>query len=255
MLRFGVPKHTPTPLAAPRQPFRPRVSLTRLPLAINIAPMDIPPARLVQAASNPRQLARKAMTHRAWLAALKTGLESDQPRVKYGCAKALRHLSEERPALLYPHFEFFRRLLDHQNKILQWEAAFVLSQLARVDTSDKFAAIFKKYFSPIRGPVMITAALVIQGGARIAWAKPHLADRIATEIRRVGRASYQTRECRNVAIGHAIVALGEMFPLLRHRRPVLQFVRRQVNNSRAATSKKAERFLKRVQTLAKEPQT
>jgi hypothetical protein len=62
-----------------------------------------------------------------------------------------------------------------------------LSQLARVDAEDKFTAIFDKHFAPIRGPVMITAAHVIRGGARIAAAKPHLADRIAAEVMKVDR--------------------------------------------------------------------
>ena len=95
------------------------------------------------------------------------GLAADEARFKYGCAKALRILSEQRPELLYPHFDFFARLLAHENKLLQWEAAFVLSQLARVDTGDKFAGIFRRYFSPISGPVMITAATVIQAVIRL----------------------------------------------------------------------------------------
>lgn len=174
------------------------------------------------------------------------GLEADDVRFKYACAKALHIVSEENPALLYPRFDFFLRQLDHRNKILQWEAAFVLSQLGRVDTADRLTAAFAKYFSPIPGPVMITAANVIRGGARIAQAKPHLADRIATEVRKVARARYQTSECRNVAIGHAIVALGDFYDRLERHQPVLQFVRRQVRNSRPATRKKAAEFLKRV---------
>src|SRR5262249_1465676 len=150
------------------------------------------------------------------------GLEAPKPRIKYGCAKALRLISEERPDVLYPHFGFFAGLLDHQNKILQWDAAFVLSQLARADAQDQFAAILEKYFSPIKGPVMITAANAIQGGARIAQARPEFADRIAGEILKVTRARYQTPECRNVAIGHAISALGEMLPLLRDPAPVVR---------------------------------
>ena len=232
-----------------------RASLTSRSLGITLAPMDIPLASLGQAASNPRQLARKALSNPLLLEALERGLGSDQARVKYGCANALRFVSEEHPALLYSQFNFFRRMLDHRNKILQWEAVFVLSQLARVDTGDRFAKIFRKYFSPIRGPVMITAANVIQGGARIARAKPPLADRISTEIRKVGRASYQTPECRNVAIGHAILALQEIFPLLRHRQAVLQFVLRHLKNPRRATARKAERFLKLVQSRAKNPKT
>ena len=99
---------------------------------------------------------------------------------------------------------------------------------------------------------MITAANVIRGGARIAQAKPHLADRIAAEVLKVSRARYQTAECRNVAIGHAILALGDVFDLLNNPRRVLHFVRKQIKNSRPATCKKAAQFLKRVQSRAKD---
>ena len=171
------------------------------------------------------------------------GLTADKARIKYGCAKALRIISGLRPDLLYPQFDFFVRLLDHENKIFQWDAVFVLSHLARADGEDKFAAVFDKYFSPIPGPVMITAANVVQGGARIAQAKPHLADRIAAQMVKVGRARYRTPECRNVAIGHAIVALGKLLPLLRDPAEAVQFVRKQTRNRRPATRRKAEQFL------------
>ena len=93
---------------------------------------------------------------------------------------------------------------------------------------------------------MITAANVIQGGARIARAKPQLADRIATEVLKVSRGRYQTAECRNIAIGHAILALGEILDLLAQPEPVIGFVRRQLRNKRPATRKKAEQFLKKL---------
>jgi hypothetical protein len=205
--------------------------------------MTAPLASIRQAALSPPGLARKAIANPRLLPDIFEGLGADKPRIRYGCAKALRRISEQSPGMLYPHFDFFVRHLDHENRILQWNAAFVLSQLARVDVGDRFAGVFTRYFSPIPGPVMITAATVIQGGARIAQAKPHLADRIAAEVLRVGRARYQTPECRNVAIGHAIVALSEILPLLRRPASIVPFVRRQTRNSRPATRKKAERFL------------
>ena len=206
-----------------------------------------------QAASNPQELARRVIKNPRLLKKVMDGLGAETARVKFGCAKALRVISETRPDLLYPRFDFFVRLLDHPNKIFQWEAARVLSQLARVDAEDKFTAIFDKYFAPIRGPVMITAANVIRGGAKIAVAKPHLADLIAAEVLKVDRARYQSPECRNVAIGHAVLALGDFFELLQHPAPVLRFVRKQIKNSRPATRKKAEQFLKGVEKRAKTP--
>ncbi len=199
---------------------------------------------IYRAALNPPQLARQAIKNPLLVPGILQGLSAEKPRIKYGCAKALRLISEQRPDRLYRHWDFFVRLLDHENRILQWDASFVLSQLARVDARNKVAAIFRHYFSPIAGPVMITAANVIQGGARIAQAKPRLADRIAAEVLKVARARYQTAECRNVAIGHAIVALGDILPLLRRPAPAVQFVRRQTRNPRPATRKKAGQFLK-----------
>ena len=58
----------------------------------------------------------------------------------------------------------------------------MLFQLARVDAEEKFTAIFDKQLSPMRGTVMITAANVIRGGARIVPGKPHRVDFIATEV-------------------------------------------------------------------------
>src|SRR5262245_23579075 len=110
--------------------------------ASKMARMVSPPAGLRQAVRNPRQLAQRATKDPRWLEKLTSGLDADEARVKFGCAKALRFMGEERPELLYPRFDFFVRLLDHPNKILQWEAMFVLSQLARVDRDGKFGAIF-----------------------------------------------------------------------------------------------------------------
>jgi len=210
-------------------------------------------AELGKAVSNPCGLARKAIRDSAWLEATMNGLEADTALIKYGCAKALRIISETRPVALYPHFDFFARLLNGDNRILRWEALFVLSQLASVDKENRFAAVFDKYFSPVPGPVMITAANAIRGGSRIARAKPALADRIAEEILKVEQARYQTRECRNVAVGHAIIALGEILDLVSHPEPLLDFVRRHSKNARPATRKKAGQLLKKIQRRESNP--
>lgn len=202
-------------------------------------------SHFVGATPDPQRLSRKAFRNPQVLGELIEGLSAEGARIKFGCAKALRRIAEQRPELLYPHFDFFVGLLDSENKILQWEAAFVLSCLAAVDPEGRFEAIFDKYFSPIAGPVMITAANVIGGGARVAQVKPHLADRIAAELLKVSRARYQSAECRNVAIGHAILAFDEIFDLLDNPGPARRFVRRQIHNSRPATRRKAEQFLKR----------
>ena len=118
-----------------------------------------------------------------------------------------------------------------------------LGNLAAADHHRKLDGILGEYLAPISGKRLIDAANTIRGAAMIAHAKPYLLDEIAKAILAVEEARYGTRECRNVAIGHAIKALDEFFPSLRDQHGVLSFVRRHARNSRRATRNKAREFL------------
>jgi hypothetical protein len=173
------------------------------------------------------------------------GLDAKPARVKYGSSKALRLASEQTPELVYPHFARFVCLLVGGNTILRWNAAWTLGHLAAADRDGRIEKILRRFCAPIEGPELIGAANAIGAAARIALAKPRLAGRLAREILKVEQASYATPECRNVAIGHAIRSLDCFLGLVRRKRPVIEFVERQLKNPRPATRRKAERFLKK----------
>jgi hypothetical protein len=166
-------------------------------------------------------------------------------RVRFGAAKALRNLSGRAPDLIYPHFDFFASFLWNENSILRWNAILIVGNLAAVDGERRVDRIIDGYLSAISGPHMIDAGNTMRGAAAIGVAKPYLADRIARHILEVERATYAAPECRNVAIGHAIESLDRLFPRIADKRAVQRFVSRQMDNSRAATRKKAERFLRK----------
>ena len=170
---------------------------------------------------------------------------SGRAKEKFAAAKALRLLSARAPAAVYPYFNFFAALLGHANQILKWNATLTLANLAVIDHEGKLDRILKSFLAPISGPSMISAANAIRGAASIAAAKPYLADTIVRRILQVERASYATRECRNVAIGHAILALQRCFAVIEKKRPVVLFVSRQLKNPRPATRAKAELFLQK----------
>lgn len=86
---------------------------------------------------------------------------------------------------------------------------------------------------------MITGANAIKGAAEIADARPELIDKIVPAILSVTRARYDTRECRNVAIGHVLDALQRLWPRVKDRADVVTFVRRQQSNSRPAAARRA----------------
>ena len=173
------------------------------------------------------------------------GLKVDKASIKYGCLKVLRLISEQHPTLLYPQFNFFVELLDSDVNVFKWGSIFIISNLTVVDTDNKFEPIFQKYFAPITENVLIPAGNVISSSATIARAKPALTNKITQEILKVEHAVYQTDECRNIAIGHAIKSFHKFFDQIKDKKPVIDFISKQLDNSRPGTKKVAEKFLKK----------
>ena len=173
------------------------------------------------------------------------GLNNDQPRIKYGCDKVLRIISEKAPETLYPKFDFFTGQLDSETTFHKWGAIHIIANLTAVDTKNKFERIFERYFAPISGPVLITAGNIIGGAAKIVLSKPHLTEKITNELLKVEKAEYQTTECRNIALGHTIKSVDQFFDQIEDTEPIITLIKKQLKNTRNATRKKAEQFVKK----------
>ncbi len=199
--------------------------------------------------SDKNKIAEKVIVDTTLLPELFVGLQSDEARIKYGSNKVLIIISERNPAVLYPKLEFFISQLDSENNFLKWGAIEIIANLCKVDSSHHFENISSKYFAPIHGHQMITAANTIKAAAKIALNKHSLADKISEEILKVEQADYETTECNNIVIGQAIKTLGDLLPHIKNRKPVFEFVKRQRKNKRPATKKKAESFLRKNQKL------
>jgi hypothetical protein len=184
------------------------------------------------------------------IAELIEALKVEKRAVKFSYEKVLRLASERRPELIYPYFDVFVDLLDSDNSFLKWGAILTIGNIAAVDDRKKFEIIFKKYYSPISGPTMVTAANIIGSSSKIALARPELTRRITSEILKVEKAEFEMHgepspECRNVAIGHAIDSFDEFFEQIDNKKDVIAFVKRQLKNPRKQVAKKAERFVKK----------
>ena len=193
-----------------------------------------------------QKLAAAVVKQPALVSEILAGLGSDVATVKYGSVKILRIISESDPAILYPKIGFLFDLLDSGNQILKWGGINIIANLASVDSKKKIDNILSRYMAPIAGPELITASNVIGGAAKIALAKPKLTDRVVDEILKVEKARYQTAECRNVALGHAIEALGRLFRQSKRQERILKLVKKQLKNPRNATRKKAEKFVRKL---------
>lgn len=201
-------------------------------------------------------IADRLIKDRKQIPTLVQALQSEKSSKKFAYEKALRLVSEKQPGLIYPYFDAFIELLDCDNSFLKWGAIITVGNLASVDTKKKFEAIFEKYYAPIAGPALVTAANIIGSSVTIAQAKPSLVDSITREILKVERAKFHRKgspspECRNVAIGQAIDSFDRFFDRIRDKKAVLKFVKRQLKNTRKPVVSKAEQFIHKYESSVK----
>jgi hypothetical protein len=173
-------------------------------------------------------------------------LSSNKPKIKYGCAKRLTTLAKNEPDKLYPHFDYFVKMLDHENQILKWTAIDIVGHLAESDKIKNIGRILRRLFGFLNAGKLITAGHAAQALAGIAKAKPKYQRKITDELLKVERYKYDTEECRNIVIGIVINAVGPFYPELKDKKAVIEFAKRQLKNRRNATRKKAEQFLKKT---------
>ncbi|MFH1194887.1 MAG: hypothetical protein V1720_04195 [bacterium] len=202
-------------------------------------------SQISEKGSDKEKIANKVIKNPELLPEVFEGLNYPKADTKYGCEKVLRLISESKPEILYPYFDRFVEMMNSDVTFHKWGAIISIANLASVDTENKIDRLFKKYFSPIDGTTMITAANIIGSAYKIALAKPELADKIAKEILKVEYAIYETDECRNIAIGHAIESFTNFYELIKNKKQVNKFILEQMNNSRTAVKKKAGKFLKK----------
>lgn len=172
-------------------------------------------------------------------------LTSENPKIKYGCVKKLLALSKNNPSELYPHLDFFVELLDNENNIMKWTAIDIIGRLSKVDSENKTDKLMDKLFGLLNCGRMITANHAVAALTDIALARPRYQEKITEELLKVEHYNYDTVECRNIALGKVILAINEYFDQLKDKKAVVEFVERQTKNTRNATKKKAEQFLKK----------
>ena len=113
-----------------------------------------------------------------------------------------------------------------------------------------FEKIFKDYFAPVTAKQMITASNIVKNAWKIALAKPSLIEKITKEILKAEKAKYENKgesspECNNIVCGHAIDSFTKFYDKIKSKKPVKDFIKRQLENPRSAVAKKAEKFIKK----------
>ncbi len=178
-------------------------------------------------------------------------LSSKNPGLKFGCAKSLLLVSEKSPGLLCPNIARIFELLDSENQILKWNAIAILGNVAAVGLKFQIRSVLPKIYGFLSGGELITANHAIAALGKIARAFPEEQETIASRLLSIEHAPFPTDECRNIAIGKSLLALG-MFPSSGNvQTEVIEFARRQTRNTRTATAEKAKTLLHRYPAPAR----
>lgn len=189
-------------------------------------------------------IARKALNDRKVLSEVFKGISSDKPPIKYKSLKALAHLSEKHPRVLYPKWNYFVELLSNENTFLRAIAANVIANLTVVDSKKKFEKIFDLYYNLLDDRSMINAANLAGNSGKIAVAKPHLQDKITNRLMDIDK-THHSPECKNIIKGKVILSFDMYIGEYGNKKKILDFVKKELKNRRSATRKKADRFLKK----------
>lgn len=195
-----------------------------------------------------QDLFRKVEQNNALLPELFKGTSSSKATIRYGCAKVLVEFSEKHPEKLYPYLNQIVELLESKHRILIWNGLAIIANLAKVDREKKIDALFDKFYGFLKADYMVTVANVVGYSAKIALAKPDLAQKITAGLLKVGSLKttpHLTEECKRVIVQHAIETFDAYYGSIQDKASVITFVKRQLGSSRASLNKAAERFLKK----------
>jgi hypothetical protein len=191
-----------------------------------------------------KSLAKRIVKDKKLLDEVINGTTTDKSQIKYKCGKALMILSKENPKIIYPKWDEFVKLLKSENTFMKSIGITIIANLTRVDTKNKFDKIFNRYYGLLDDDSMITASNIAGLSGVIAQAKPKLQTKITNRLMNIDKTDHSL-ECRNIIKGKVILSFDEYFEETKNKKKIMEFVKGELKNSRPATKKKAEKFVKK----------
>jgi hypothetical protein len=165
---------------------------------------------------------------------------------KFRCTKALLLLSESNACVLYPRIQEIADLLDSKNQIVKWNAIAILGNMASEDCRSVIEELLGKFYGFLACGELITANNSIATLVKIGQVFPDKKKKIIEKLLKIETYTFDTGECRNIAVGKVILALEQLMDSSKANEKIKEFARRNLENRRSATAKKAREFLRRL---------
>ncbi|HPW34723.1 MAG TPA: hypothetical protein PK367_03145 [Candidatus Paceibacterota bacterium] len=172
-------------------------------------------------------------------------LNYPNPKIKYGFAKELVKIGEEKPELLYEYFDYWVELLSSDNNILKWTAIDIIGYLSIVDKDNRIDEIMSDLIKMLHSGVLITCNHATFALGQIYQNKPNLKEVIIKELISISDDKFETNECKNIAIGKVLEAIKPFVSEIKNNPSVISFIEDATKSERNSTKKKAEQLLKK----------
>ena len=178
-------------------------------------------------------------------------LNSKDPKIKYGFAKELLRIGASAPEPLYEHFDHWTKMFSSSNNILKWTAIDIIGYISAIDKENKTYRTINNLFNFLHGGQLITCNHAIYALGLIAKNKPTNRTKIIKELLAVSEDTFETKECKDIAIGKVIETLKNFSDEIKDDKEVIKFISQAQRCERNATKKKADSLLKIIQKKRK----
>ena len=186
--------------------------------------------------------AESALKDEKVLGELLNGVLSKEDAVRYGSFKALNALSEKHPERLYDKWDFFADLLGNPNTHQKYIAIYIIANLTKVDSENKFEKLFNTYYGLLGDKSVIPPAHVALNSGKIALAKPKLQAEITNRLLDIDAV---VQRHKDLVKASAIEAFDAYFEMSKDQDRIIAFVKAQLNSGSPKTRKTAKTFLKK----------
>ena len=190
---------------------------------------------------DPKKYAEKIIKKPDLIKQYLEGLLSKNETYRYNCFKIIYIISEEKPDILYPYWDFFENHLRSKNSYHKMSAVLIIANLTSVDKEKKFERIFDEFYGYLKSEKTFTSIYIVKSSGKIANSKPHLMEKITKILLDIEKI-HPGKQIELIK-SSVIESFSDYFKNIENKKDIIDFVKKQTNSTSPKTRKLAKDFL------------
>ncbi|MBN2007748.1 hypothetical protein JW960_00215 [candidate division KSB1 bacterium] len=187
------------------------------------------------------QVVNMAISDAQLLETLRGGLMQKNEVYRYNCYKVLFRISQLRPDVLYPWWDFFVEHMESPNAYHRMAAIPIIAQLTKADPENRFDAVFSQFFSHLEDTSFIVARFIAQNAGVIAKARRRLQRDITQKLLTIEHTPHKHIDLLK---SDAIESFTVYFDEAENKDAIIAFVKAEFSGDSPRCRKMAKAFLK-----------